>query len=158
VNLLLEKLAGLAARKHWIFIITWVVILGGLLAAKHAFGGEYVNNYTISGSDSATGSNVLNSTFPQQGGYGGQIVFHAKTGTVSAGVGGQPVGHQRVQAAGRDQGGQPVRLAELRNRVQRRHDRLCERRLEREPGLTGYFLPEQAQQCGGARYQGGPAG
>ena len=84
VNLLLEKLAGVAARKHWIFIIIWVVILGGLLAAKHAFGGEYVNNYTISGSDSATGLNVLNSTFPQQGGYGGQIVFHAKTGAVSA--------------------------------------------------------------------------
>ncbi|MFZ0082462.1 MAG: MMPL family transporter, partial [Trebonia sp.] len=84
MNLLLEKLAGVAARKHWIFIIAWVVILGGLLAAKHAFGGEYVNNYTISGSDSATGLNVLNSTFPQQGGYGGQIVFHANSGTISA--------------------------------------------------------------------------
>lgn len=54
-----------AARRHWIFIIAWVVILGGLLGAKHAFGGDYVNNYTISGSDSATGLNVLNSTFPQ---------------------------------------------------------------------------------------------
>src|SRR6202042_785452 len=84
VNLLLEKLAGVAARKPWVFITTWVIILGGLLAAKHAFGGEYVNNYTISGSDSATGLNVLNSTFPQQGGYGGQIVFHAKTGAVTA--------------------------------------------------------------------------
>jgi putative drug exporter of the RND superfamily len=84
VNLLLGRLAGVAARKHWIFIIAWVVILGGLLGARHAFGGEYVNNYTISGSDSATGLNVLNSTFPQQGGYGGQIVFHAKSGTVSA--------------------------------------------------------------------------
>src|SRR5580704_13837258 len=84
VNLLLEKLAGVAARKHWIFIITWVIILGGLLGAKHSFGGEFVNNYTISGSDSATGLNVLNSTFPQQGGYGGQIVFHARTGTVTA--------------------------------------------------------------------------
>jgi putative drug exporter of the RND superfamily len=84
VNLLLEKLAGVAARKHWIFIIIWVLVLGGLLGAKHAVGGEYVNNYTISGSDSATGLNVLNSTFPQQGGYGGQIVFHAKSGTVAA--------------------------------------------------------------------------
>ena len=26
----------------------------------------------------------MNKTFPQQGGYGGQIVFHAKSGTVSA--------------------------------------------------------------------------
>ena len=84
MNALLERLAGVAARRHWIFIIAWVIILGGLLAAKSAFGGEYVNNYTVSGSDSAAGLDVLNKTFPQQGGYGGQIVFHAKSGTVSA--------------------------------------------------------------------------
>jgi RND superfamily putative drug exporter len=84
VNLLLERLAGLAARRHWAFIAAWVVVLGALLGAKHAFSGEYVNNYTISGSDSAAGLNVLNSTFPQQGGYGGQIVFHARNGTVAA--------------------------------------------------------------------------
>jgi putative drug exporter of the RND superfamily len=83
VNLLLERLAGLAARRHWVFIIAWVVILGGLLAARAAFGGEYVNNYTVSGSDSAAGLDVVNSTFPQQGGYGGQIVFHARSGQVS---------------------------------------------------------------------------
>jgi putative drug exporter of the RND superfamily len=83
VNGLLERLAGVAARRHWIFIIAWVIILGGLLAAKSAFGGEYINNYTVSGSNSATGLNVLNSAFPQQGGYGGQIVFHAIKGTVT---------------------------------------------------------------------------
>src|SRR5262249_27257789 len=42
------------------------------------------NNYTIAGSDSATGLNVLNSTFPQQGGYGGEIVFHSLHGTGAA--------------------------------------------------------------------------
>jgi putative drug exporter of the RND superfamily len=83
VNALLERIAGVAARRHWVFIIAWVIILGGLLAAKSAVGGEYVNNYTISGSNSADGLNVLNSTFPQQGGYGGQIVFHASKGTVA---------------------------------------------------------------------------
>jgi putative drug exporter of the RND superfamily len=84
MNLLLERLARVAARRHLIFIFAWVVILGALLGAKHAFSGEYTNNYTISGSDSAAGLNLLNSTFPQQGGYGGQIVFHATSGTVSA--------------------------------------------------------------------------
>ncbi len=84
MNNLLERLADVAARRHWVFIIGWVVILGALLAAKNAFGGEYVNNYTVSGSDSAAGLDVLNKTFPQQGGYGGQIVFHAKSGTVTA--------------------------------------------------------------------------
>jgi putative drug exporter of the RND superfamily len=79
----LERLGGWCARRWWVVIVAWVVILGGLLGAKHAFGGEYVNNYTISGSNSADGLNVLNSTFPQQGGYGGQIVFDATKGTVA---------------------------------------------------------------------------
>ncbi len=83
MNGALERLAGFAARRWWVFIVSWVIILGGLLAAKNALGGEYVNNYTVSGSDSATGLNVLNSTFPQQGGYGGQIVFHATKDTVA---------------------------------------------------------------------------
>ena len=84
MNHLLERLGGYAARRYWIIIIAWLIILGGLLGARHAFGGKYVNNYTVSGSDSAAGLNLLNSTFPQQGGFGGQIVFHAHSGTVSA--------------------------------------------------------------------------
>ena len=47
MNILLERLAGVAARRHWVFIIAWVIILGGLLAAKNAVGGQYVNNYTV---------------------------------------------------------------------------------------------------------------
>ena len=37
----------------------------------------------MAGSDSALGKDLLSSTFPQQGGYAGQIVFHAKSGTVT---------------------------------------------------------------------------
>jgi putative drug exporter of the RND superfamily len=83
LNSLLERLGGFAAKRHWVVIVLWLVILGGLLGARHASGGEYVNNYTVSGSNSATGLNVLNSTFPDQGGYGGQIVLHARSGTIS---------------------------------------------------------------------------
>jgi putative drug exporter of the RND superfamily len=84
VNRLLERLGGGAVRWRWAVIIAWVIILGGLLGARHAFGGDFVNNYTVSGTDSARGLDTLNASFPQQGGYGGQIVFHAKHGTVSA--------------------------------------------------------------------------
>jgi putative drug exporter of the RND superfamily len=42
------------------------------------------HHYTVSGTDSARGLDTLNASFPQQGGYGGQIVFHAKHGTVTA--------------------------------------------------------------------------
>ena len=36
MNKLLERLGGFAARRHWIVIIAWLVILGGALLARHA--------------------------------------------------------------------------------------------------------------------------
>ncbi|HEY2237356.1 MAG TPA: MMPL family transporter [Streptosporangiaceae bacterium] len=84
MNMLLERLGAFSARRWWIVIIGWVIILGGLLAAHHATNGEYVNNYTVAGTSSAVGKDTLSSSFPQQGGYAGQIVFHATKGTVSA--------------------------------------------------------------------------
>jgi putative drug exporter of the RND superfamily len=84
MNRLLERVASFAARRHWIVIVAWLVILGALLGASQKWGGSYVNNYTVSGTDSATGLNRLNSDFSQQGGYAGQIVFDARSGTVTA--------------------------------------------------------------------------
>ena len=84
LNRWLESLGGFSVRRHWIVIIAWVIILGGLLIANGQSGGTYVNNYNIPGTQSDDGLNRLNSTFSSQGGYAGQIVFHAAVGTVSA--------------------------------------------------------------------------
>ncbi len=83
MNNLLERLGAFAARRHWVVVVAWLVILGGLLGARQAFGGEYVNNFTVSGSGSAAGVDLLNSTFSEQGGYAGQIVFGARHGTLT---------------------------------------------------------------------------
>jgi putative drug exporter of the RND superfamily len=84
VNKWLERLGGLSARWHWIVILAWVLILAGLYAAKAAHGGEYVNNYNVPGTQSDDGLNRLNDTFSSQGGYSGQIVFHAKKGKITS--------------------------------------------------------------------------
>ena len=83
LNNLLERLGAFAARRHWVVIVLWLVILGGLIAANHSFGGTFVNDYTVPGSQSQNGLNVLNSDYSSQGGYGGQLVFHASHGTVA---------------------------------------------------------------------------
>ncbi len=37
MNNLLDRLGAFAARRHWIVIVIWLIILGGLLAAKHEY-------------------------------------------------------------------------------------------------------------------------
>jgi len=83
MNHLLERVAAFAARRHWIIIVAWLIILGALLGANQKWGGAFVNNYTVAGTESSDGLDRLNSHFASQGGYGGQIVFHATHGTVS---------------------------------------------------------------------------
>jgi putative drug exporter of the RND superfamily len=86
LNAWLESIAGFAVRRHWVVIVAWVIILVGLLVANRQFGGDYVNNYNIPGTQSDNGLNRPNSTFRSQGAYSGQIVFHATKGTVTAGA------------------------------------------------------------------------
>ncbi len=80
---LLERLGTFASRRPWVMFVAWLIILGGLLGARQAFGGTYVNNYNVPGTQSQNGLNRLNDTFSSQGGYSGQIVFRAAHGTVA---------------------------------------------------------------------------
>jgi RND superfamily putative drug exporter len=83
VHAFLDRLGRGAARFHWFVIAGWLVLVVGLFVLRSAFGGTYVNNYTVPGSESSAGLNILNKDFATAGGYSGSIVFHAKTGTVS---------------------------------------------------------------------------
>src|SRR5689334_8036248 len=84
VNAFLDALGRFCARRNWIVLGAWLAILVVLAVVRNAAGGDFVNDYTVTGSQSADGLNVLSKTFPQQGGYAGQIVFHAKSGTLSS--------------------------------------------------------------------------
>lgn len=79
----LDRLGRGAARFHWFVIAGWLVVVVGLFVLRSAFGGTYVNNYTVPGSESSAGLNILNKDFATAGGYSGSIVFHAKSGTVA---------------------------------------------------------------------------
>jgi RND superfamily putative drug exporter len=83
MNEFLDAVGRFCARRHWIVILAWVIILGALLLLRNAFGGEFVNDYTVPGSQSSQGLSLLNEKYPQQGGYAGQIVFHAKSGKIT---------------------------------------------------------------------------
>jgi RND superfamily putative drug exporter len=84
VNGLLEALGRWCAQRHWYVLVAWLIAVGALLALRDAFGGQFVNNYSVPGSQSSEGLAVLQREFPSQGGYAGQIVFHVKAGTVAA--------------------------------------------------------------------------
>ena len=157
MNNLLERLGGFAARRHWIVIIAWLVILGGLLGAKCAYGGSYVNDYTVPGSGSSNGLNLLNSDYPQQGGYGGQIVFHAKHGTVAQQ---QTAVNQATSNVAKlphvIKAVSPFASPAIRRRVEGRDDRLLQRVLVGQPGGPDELVPGQAEQRGRAGPEGRP--
>ncbi|MFI6830490.1 MMPL family transporter [Kribbella sp. NPDC050241] len=83
MHVFLDRLGRGAARFHWFVIAGWLVAVVGLFVLRAAFGGTYVNNYTVPGSESSAGLTILNKDFSTAGGYSGSIVFHAKSGTVS---------------------------------------------------------------------------
>ena len=83
MNAFLDALGRFCARRHWWVVLAWLVVVAALLLLRNAFGGEFVNDYTVTGSQSSTGLAVLDKDFPQQGGYAGQIVFHTDSGAVS---------------------------------------------------------------------------
>ena len=78
MNGALERLGIWAARRRWWVIAAWVLILVGLWLGRSAFGGTFVNDYSVPGSQSSAGPRrAARPTSRPQSGYGGQIVFHA---------------------------------------------------------------------------------
>jgi RND superfamily putative drug exporter len=83
MNGFLETLGKFVSRHRWWFVAAWIVILAGLSLSRAQWGGDYVNNYNIAGSQSSDGLNHLRANFSSASGYSGQIVFHNTSGQVS---------------------------------------------------------------------------
>ena len=136
----LERLGRFCARHHWYVIGVWLVIVVGLVALRAAFGGSFVNNYTVPGSASDKGQAVLTpssrrraATRPDRLRRAGRCEAQLQRKRR------QPVGHERVAPGSRTQRHEPVRDVQLTDRVDERHDRLRHGELR--------YGDEQPRQC-----------
>ncbi|MGV9273121.1 MMPL family transporter [Streptomyces griseosporeus] len=72
----LRRLGEWCARHFVIVIVAWLVALVALQALNRSFGGEYSDDFALSGVQSQEGLDVLKKHDPQAGGYSSQIVLH----------------------------------------------------------------------------------
>ncbi|MFJ9408027.1 MMPL family transporter [Streptomyces sp. NPDC101393] len=72
----LRRLGEWCARHFVIVIVLWLVALAGLQFLQRTYGGGYSDNFTLPGSQSQLGSDVLKKHEPKAGGYSSTVVLH----------------------------------------------------------------------------------
>ncbi|GIF76467.1 MMPL family transporter [Asanoa siamensis] len=77
----LARLGRTCARHHWVVIGAWLVLVVGLAVGNNRLGGDYLNDYTVPGSQSDKGAEIISGEFPGQSTFVGQLVFHAPAGS-----------------------------------------------------------------------------
>ncbi|MEV0323726.1 MMPL family transporter [Streptomyces sp. NPDC050658] len=72
----LRRLGQWCARHCVIVIVVWLAALVGLQVLNHAYGGEYSDDFSLPGTQSQEGLDVLKAHEPAAGGYSAQVVLH----------------------------------------------------------------------------------
>src|SRR5437588_644683 len=72
-----------AARHRRLVVLGWIVALVGAYGASSAVGTNYSNSFSLKGTDSQRAVDLLKRDFPAQSGDSDQIVFHARSGSVT---------------------------------------------------------------------------
>ncbi|MEU6357288.1 MMPL family transporter [Streptomyces sp. NPDC047072] len=72
----LRRLGEWCARHFVIVLVGWLVALVAVQLLNRSFGGEYEDNFSLSGVQSQEGLDVLKRHDPAAGGYSSQIVLH----------------------------------------------------------------------------------
>lgn len=73
---LLLRTGEWCARHFVAVLVLWIAALAGLKALENAYGGEYSDNYSLSGVQSQEGLDVLKAHEPSAGWYSARIVLH----------------------------------------------------------------------------------
>ena len=77
---LLARLGHFSARRAWLVVTAWVVVLIAMVAAVIGFGGSLSSNMTLNGTPSQTVIDQLKSSFPDASRGSAQVVFHKTDG------------------------------------------------------------------------------
>jgi len=79
----LQRLGEWCARHFVVVIVLWLVALGGLHALQNTFGGTYSDDFSLPGTQSHQGLEVLSAHAPGAGGTGAQIVMYDAKGPLT---------------------------------------------------------------------------
>ena len=80
MSLFLYRLGRFSYRRPWVFILTWLIIVAGVLSLAVASGAKISSAITIDGTPSQTVIDQLRTEFPETSGGQGTIVFTAAEG------------------------------------------------------------------------------
>lgn len=72
----LRRTGQWCARHFVTVLVLWVAALAGLQVLQHAYGGDYSDDFSLPGTQSQDGLDVLKAHAPQAGGYSAQVVLH----------------------------------------------------------------------------------
>jgi RND superfamily putative drug exporter len=80
---LLHRIAAFSARRRFLVIGVWLVLLAGLGMASHAAGTKYSSSAEVAGSDSAAANDVMARSFSPNLSDASPIVFHTDAGKIT---------------------------------------------------------------------------
>ena len=72
-----------AARRKWVVLGVWIVLLAVLITLSKSFGSNTSNNLSLPGTDSQAAADLLADRFPPQQNGSNPLVFHTSTGKVT---------------------------------------------------------------------------
>jgi len=76
----LYRLGGWAFRRRRTVVAVWALVLGGVIAAAIAFGGQTNDKFTVPGTESQEAQELLEARYPAASGTYARIVFAAPAG------------------------------------------------------------------------------
>src|ERR1700737_3220865 len=84
---IVARVGGWAAAHRRLVLLGWIVALVGAYGGSSAVGSNYSNSFSLKGTDSQRAVDLLKHNFPAQSGDSDQIVFHARSGSVTEAAG-----------------------------------------------------------------------